>query len=109
LSLIQLLDDSRDTTGEKVAILDVLEQSEVTELFIKEIMLNPQIEKLFHNANYDLNFLGKNQAKNVRCTLEMAKSIPYYILQLPDLSLKTLAETLCHVPQVGSSYYSSSN
>jgi len=39
-------------------------------------MLNPAIEKVFHQASYDLKFLGKTKAKNVTCTLEMA--IPYY-------------------------------
>lgn len=97
ISLIQILDDCQDTTGEKVLILDVLEQPEIVDLFIKDIMLNSQIEKVFHNAKYDLKFLGKSQAKNVTCTLEMAKAIPYYMLQIPDYSLKTLAETLCSV------------
>lgn len=98
LSLIQLLDDPEDTTGKQVSVLDVLEQPEVIDFFIQTIMLNPKIEKVFHNAKYDLKFLGKNQAKNVTCTLEMAKSIPYHLLQLPNLSLKTLTETLCNVP-----------
>lgn len=97
ISLIQILDDCQDTTGEKVLILDVLEQPKIVDLFIKDIMLNSQIEKVFHNAKYDLKFLGKSQAKNVTCTLEMAKAIPYYMLQIPDYSLKTLAETLCNV------------
>lgn len=107
LSLIQLIDNPQDTTGEKVSVLDVLEQQKIVDLFIKDIMLNSQIEKVFHNAKYDLKFLGKSQAKNVTCTLEMAKTIPYYMLQIPDLSLKTLAETLCHVPQVDKSQQSS--
>ncbi len=107
LSLIQLIDNPQDTTGEKVSVLDVLEQPQIADLFITEIMLNPKIEKVFHNAKYDLKFLGKSQAKNVTCTLEMAKTIPYYMLQIPDLSLKTLAETLCHVPQVDKSQQSS--
>lgn len=107
LSLIQVLDDPKDTTGEKVSILDILEQAEIANFFITEIMLNPKIEKVFHNASYDLKFLGKSQAKNVTCTLELAKSIPYYILPIPDLSLKTLAEKLCNVPKVDKSQQSS--
>ena len=51
--------------------------------------------------------MGKNQAKNVTCTLELAKTIPYYMLPIPDLSLKTLAETLCDVPKVDKSQQSS--
>lgn len=107
LSLIQLLDDPQDTTGEKVSILDVLGQADTANFFITEIMHNPKIEKVFHNASYDLKFLGKSQAKNVTCTLELAKTIPYYMLPLPDLSLKTLAEKLCNVPKVDKSQQSS--
>ncbi|KJH70537.1 ribonuclease D [Aliterella atlantica] len=99
LSLIQVLD-----TGEQpetnVVILDVLHQPEVVDIFIESIMLNPAIEKVFHNAKYDLKFLGKTKAKNVTCTLEMAKKIPYYLLPLPNLSLKTLAESLCNIAKV---------
>lgn len=95
LSLIQVLDDGTDLTGESVYILDVLEQPEVVSEFIDEIMINSSIEKVFHNAKYDLRFLGKKKAKNVTCTLEMAKQIPYYILPLPNYQLKTLAGELC--------------
>lgn len=96
LSLIQFLDDPYDTSGQKVIILDVLDQPEIAEEFICKIMFNATIEKVFHQARYDLKFLGKNKAKNITCTLEMAKKIPYYLLPLPNLSLKTLAEALCH-------------
>lgn len=100
LSLIQVLDDGTDLTGEKVYILDVLEQPEIVTEFINEIMINSSIEKVFHNAKYDLRFLGKKKAKNVTCTLEMAKQIPYYILPLPNYQLKTLAIELCNFPSV---------
>ena len=40
LSLIQILDDTQNHTKEKVTILDVLEQPEAIDIFIKEIMLN---------------------------------------------------------------------
>ncbi len=100
LSLIQILDDSTDLTGDRVSILDVLDQPELVDEFIKKIMLNPEIEKVFHNASYDINFLGKRKVKNVTCTLEMAKKIPYYLVPLPNFQLKTLAEKLCHLPVV---------
>jgi ribonuclease D len=100
LSLIQVLDDSTDLTGESVYILDVLEQQDVVGEFIEQIMINPSIEKVFHNAKYDLRFLGKKKAKNVTCTLEMAKKIPYYILPLPNYQLKTLAMSLCHFQDI---------
>ncbi|MUL35027.1 ribonuclease D [Gloeocapsopsis dulcis] len=96
LSLIQFLSEPNDITGQKVIILDVLDQPEVAEEFICKVMFNSTIEKVFHQASYDLKFLGKNKAKNITCTLEMAKKIPYYLLPLPNLSLKTLVEALCH-------------
>jgi len=97
LSLIQFLNNEKDITGETVVVLDVLNQPEVIEEFVCTIMLNPSIEKVFHQASYDLKFLGKSKAKNITCTLEMAKKIPYYLLPLPNLSLKTLTEALCHI------------
>jgi ribonuclease D len=100
LSLIQLLNDPNDLTGEHVDILDVLDQPELIEYFIEKIITNPDIEKVFHNAEYDLKLLGKRQAKNITCTLEIAKNIPYYLLQLPNLQLKTLAEQLCYFPPI---------
>jgi ribonuclease D len=109
LSLIQILDDSTATTcdreallqsADRVAILDVLDKPAIVPEFIEKIMSNPAIEKVFHNANYDLSFLGKSKAKNVTCTLEMAKKIPYYLVPLPNFQLKTLAEQLCHLPPV---------
>ena len=107
LSLIQVLNSYSDNLQENVCILDVLESPEVTDIFIKKIMLNPAIEKVFHNAKYDLKFLGKTKAKNVTCTLEMAKDIPYYLLPLPNLSLKNLAESLCNVVAVDKSQQAS--
>ncbi len=92
LSLIQLLADPQDFLGDNVYIFDILEKPDLTNFFIHQIMVNPDIEKVFHNAKYDIKFLGKNQAKNITCTWEMSKKLPYYILPVPDLKLKTLAE-----------------
>ncbi len=100
LSLIQVLDDSTDIKGDRVLILDVLEQPELADEFIEKIMFNSAVEKVFHNANYDLQFLGKRKAKNVTCTLEIVKKIPYYLVPLPNRKLKTLAEKLCHFPTI---------
>ncbi|AFZ11778.1 3'-5' exonuclease [Crinalium epipsammum PCC 9333] len=97
LSLIQVLDDPEDLTGDKTYIFDVLNQPELGAYFITQIMQNTDIEKVFHNASYDLRFLGKEQAKNVTCTLQMAKKIPYYILPLPNYQLKTLVTELCDI------------
>jgi len=100
LSLIQVLDEANDLTGEHVYILDLLDKPELVEYFVNKIMINKKIEKVFHNASYDLKLLGKTKAKNVTCTLEIAKKLPYYLLQVPNLQLKTLAEELCYFPPV---------
>jgi ribonuclease D len=98
LSLIQVLDDSTNLNGDRVLILDVLNRPQIIDEFINKIMADAAIEKVFHNANYDRRFLGKRQAQNLTCTLEMVKKIPYYIVPLTNYKLKTLAENLCHFP-----------
>ncbi|NJR14862.1 MAG: ribonuclease D [Calothrix sp. CSU_2_0] len=100
LSLIQVLDDAHDVSGVKSFILDVLEQPDIVANFINKIMINPAIEKVFHNANYDLKFLGAKKTKNVTCTLEMARKIPYYLLPLPNLKLQTLATGICNFQNI---------
>ncbi len=66
LSLIQILADSTDLTGERVTILDVLDRPDLTNYFITKIMLVDRIEKVFHNASYDCKFLGgKSQVKKI--------------------------------------------
>ncbi len=96
LSLIQILDDPNDITGEKVVLLDVLDQPDIASDFISKIMVNPAIEKVFHNASYDLRYLGNKTVQNVTCTLQIARNIPYYILPTPNYQLKTLANILCN-------------
>ena len=107
LSLISILDDPTDIEGEQVCILDILDYPYLVEEFINEIMLNSQIEKVFHNAKYDSKFLGKKRIKNITCTLEMAKEIPYYILATPNFSLKTLTEKLCDFGTINKSLQTS--
>ncbi len=97
LSLIQVLADYRDLSGDRTYILDVLDQPELAEAFINQIMVNPHIEKVFHKASYDLKFLGGDQASNVTCTWKMANKIPHYVLPLPNRQLKTLAEKFCPI------------
>ena len=96
LSLIQVLDNPTDMSGDRVALLDVLNQPNLVAEFIDKIMLNPDIEKVFHNASYDLKYLGGKQAQNITCTLQISKKIPYHILPLPNYQLKTLATILCN-------------
>lgn len=100
LSLIQVLADSTDSTGDATFLLDVLDQPELAKDFINQIMVNPNIEKVLHNASYDIRFLGNDDAQNVTCTLKMAIKIPTYILPLPNRQLKTLIETLCDITYV---------
>ncbi|MFP4296493.1 MAG: ribonuclease D [Spirulinaceae cyanobacterium] len=107
LSLIQILSDSTDMKGDRVTILDVLDRDELITEFIDQIMLNPDIEKVFHNASYDVRLLGNKKAKNVTCTLELVKQIPYYLVPLDNYQLATLATELCHFPPVDKALQSS--
>ncbi|MDJ0694374.1 MAG: ribonuclease D [Mastigocoleus sp. MO_167.B18] len=107
LSLIQILDNPNDLSGECTCILDVLEKTKLVNEFIEGIMLNPEIEKVFHNASYDLRFLGKKKAKNVTCTYQLAKKIPYYILPVPNYRLETLAVKLCNFQDIDKEQQSS--
>lgn len=91
LSLIQVLAEPQDQTGDCVYLLDVLDQPQFVSQFVDSIMVNSNIEKVFHNAKYDLKFIGKEQAQNVTCTLEMSRKIPYYLLPVANFKLKTLA------------------
>ncbi len=100
LSLIQLLAEPQDFIGDYVYIFDVLRNPDLTNFFIDQIMVNPYIEKVFHNARYDIKFLGKTQAKNITCTWEISKKLPYYILPLPNLKLKTLAGKLTNFKDI---------
>lgn len=95
LSLIQVLDDPQDMSGDRVYLLDVLDQPDLVREFVDKIMVNPDIEKVFHNSSYDVKFLGNKQAENITCTLDIAKKIPNYLLPLPNYQLKTLATVLC--------------
>lgn len=107
LSLIQVLDDPIDLSGDRIFLLDVLNQPDVVDEFIDQIMVNPAIEKVFHNASFDVKFLGNKKAKNVTCTLEMAKKLPYYVLPLSDYQLKTLATELCNFQNIDKQQQSS--
>lgn len=109
ISLIQASDDVTDTTGAKAYVLDVLEKPEIVAYFINKIMANSKIEKVFHNASYDLRFLGKEQAINVTCTLQLARKLKHSFKesQLPNLKLKTLAEELCGFSNVDKTEQSS--
>jgi ribonuclease D len=107
LSLIQVLDDPTDLSGDRIYLLDVLDQPNIIAEFIDKIMIDPIIEKVFHNASYDVKFLGNKKAKNITCTLEMAKKVPYYLLPVSNYKLKTLATELCHFQNIDKTKQSS--
>lgn len=94
LSLIQVLAYPQDTSGDRTYMIDVLDKPEIIELFIEKIMENEGIKKVFHNASYDLRYLDKNRAKNIFCTYQFARKIPYYLLPIRKYSLKALTEYL---------------
>lgn len=101
LSLIQVLAEPNDSAGDNVYILDVFKQPDVIKYFIAQIMANPKIEKVFHNADFDLKYLGGNiQAQNVTCTLKIARKISRALLKTSNLKLKTLAKELCNFTDV---------
>jgi DNA segregation ATPase FtsK/SpoIIIE, S-DNA-T family len=108
LSLIQVLTNGDDRTGSESFVLDVLDRPEVTQHFIQTLMFDPAIEKVFHNASFDLRYLGKDQATNVTCTLKLARSIGGKVrLGTSNLKLKTLAAELCQFTDVDAEAQSS--
>lgn len=70
-------------------------------------MINPKIEKVFHNASFDLKFLGQKNAQNITCTLKLAKKFPKAILGTSNYKLKTLAQELCNFTDVDAEQQSS--
>lgn len=105
LSLIQVLADPNDLTGDAAYILDVLDKPDLVAHFVNQIMANPKIEKVFHNANFDVRYLGgKEQAKNVTCTFKMVNKLTKKHrsdrLNVSNKQLKTLAVELCNFSEV---------
>lgn len=100
LSLIQVLTDPTDSTGVSAYILDVLNKRDLAAYFVNQIMSNANIEKIFHNASYDVKYLGGKLAQNVTCTLQLARKITRQRLEVSNLKLKTLAAELCNFSNV---------
>ncbi len=105
LSLIQVLANPTDLTGECAYVMDVLDKPELVSDFVRQIMVNPQIEKVFHNASFDVRYLGgKNEAVNITCTYKMVKKLTknkqQNPLQVSNKKLKTLAVELCQFDYV---------
>ena len=92
LSLIQILSEGC-TEPSEVILLDVLHHPDLVNQFVSEIMKNSEIEKVFHNAAYDLQYLGNERSKSVACTLEVARYLSARSTSLPkSLSLKSLSQ-----------------
>ena len=105
LSLIQVLTDPNDLTGDAAYILDVLDKPDLVAYFVNQIMANPEIEKVFHNASFDVRYLGgKEQAKNITCTFKMVNKLTRKHrsdrLNVSNKQLKTLAVELCNFSEV---------
>ncbi|MBE9228199.1 PD-(D/E)XK nuclease family protein [Phormidium sp. LEGE 05292] len=100
LSLIQVLAEPNNRNGDAAYVLDVLDKHDLVRYFINQIMINSQIEKVFHNAGFDLKYLGKNESQNVTCTWKLAQKIGKESLQVTNLKLKTLAAELCQFTNV---------
>ncbi len=104
LSLIQVLADATDLRGDCAYVLDVLDKPDLVAYFVNQIMVDPKIEKVFHNASFDLKFLGDKQAQNVTCTFKMVKKLTKKKranpLQVSNKQLKTLAVELCQFSDV---------
>ncbi|MEQ8380825.1 MAG: DNA translocase FtsK [Coleofasciculus sp. A1-SPW-01] len=105
LSLIQILADPTDRTGDRAYIFDVLDNPDIVRDFVAQIMVNPNIEKVFHNASFDLKFLGgSQQAQNITCTFKLVRKLTKKSrknpLQVSNKQLKTLAVELCHFTNV---------
>jgi len=105
LSLIQVLADPTDLNGDSAYVLDVLDQPELVTDFVKKIMANPEIEKVFHYASYDVTYLGGyQQVKNVTCTFKLVRKLTKKSrrnpLKVSNKKLKTLAVELCQFSQV---------
>lgn len=100
LSLIQILAYPEDINGSRTYILDVLDNYDIVNYFIQKIMINEQINKVFHHAQYDLKFLGSKLAKNVTCTKKLAESIPYHYLPVYNFTLKSLTQYLTNFKNI---------
>ncbi|PAX52380.1 DNA translocase FtsK [Brunnivagina elsteri] len=100
ISLIQVSSQYNSINSADAYIFDVLEQPDLVSYFIHRIMINPAIEKVFHNASFDLRYLSKSSAQNVTCTLKIAQKIGKKTLTVSNLKLKTLAVELCQFRNV---------
>lgn len=96
LSLLQITANPNDLTGESIYLLDLLDKNHLIDYFIQTIMVNENIQKVFHNASYDVKFLGgTNQVQNIFCTYKLSQKLSLEQLGTSNRQLKTLASYLC--------------
>jgi len=87
VSLIQLWDGAAD----EIWLIDAL-ALDLTP-FIEQVMMNPAVSKIFHDAPQDLKVLRcPRRARSVICTFQMAKA-----RQQPFCNLKALSADLLNV------------
>jgi ribonuclease D len=92
LSLIQLrLEDG------SVHVIDVLApgmRAAYQETFAPRVLAAPQIEKWAHYARFERRVFGPDVVKNLHCTFELARGVPYHRLPLRSLRLGILVRHL---------------
>jgi ribonuclease D len=88
LSLIQLrLEDG------SLHVIDVLApgmRAAYLETFAPRVLAAPHIEKWAHYARFERRVFGPDVVKNLRCTFELARGVPYHRLPLRSLRLGAL-------------------
>jgi ribonuclease D len=92
LSLIQLrLEDG------SLHVVDVLApgmRAAYLESFAPRVLAAPQIEKWAHYARFERRVFGPDVVKNLRCTFDLARGVPYHRLPLRSLRLAMLVRHL---------------
>ena len=92
LSLLQLrLEDGT------VHVVDVLAPgmyAAYRETFAPRVLAAPHIEKWAHYARFERRVFGADVVKNLRCTFELARGVPYHRLPLRSLRLGLLVRHL---------------
>ena len=92
LSLIQLrLEDG------SLHVVDVLAPgmyAAYKEAFAPRVLAAPHIEKWAHYARFERRVFGAELVKNLRCTFELARGLPYHRLPLRSLRLGLLVRHL---------------
>ena len=92
LSLLQV----RTPQG-RIHVVDVLApgvRAVLDAVFIPAVMANAAVRKWAHSAGFERRYLGGAAAENLRCTVQLARSIPYHRLPVKKLTLAALCRHL---------------